>query len=113
MVGMLEPGKVLSGSLFSLFVMIWKFAVIQMVKVDTERAKYSPGQIWSSALKRLDSKIEAYARVARSKYVRANGLGRYPPPTTAFNPTLAPLAELDEAFGLNRHEHYSAQRCMN
>ena len=58
----------------------------QMVRMDTVRAKYKLGQIWSSALKRLDHKITTYARVARSKYAKATGLGRNAPPVHTFNP---------------------------
>ena len=104
---MLESGRILPGALFSLYVMVWKFTVIQMVRVDTERAKFKPGQIWSAALRRLDNKINAYAHAAKRKQVRAIGLGRNAPPRHAFNPALAPLAELDPEFDLARNTEYS------
>ena len=107
MLGIVSPGKVLSGALYSLFVMLWKFTMISMVRVDTDKAKFKPPDIWSSALRRLDRKIEAYARHAKSKQIRAIGLGRAAPPLHAFNPVLAPLAELNEEYELVRNHTYS------
>ena len=99
-------GKVLRGSLFSLFVMMWKFTVIDMVKVDTDRYKFQPENVWRSALRRLDAKIDSYARKAKRKQIRAIGLRRNAPPRHAFNPALAPLAEIDSDFDLTRNPAY-------
>ena len=91
---MVDGSHPLPPALSAFRIIIWKFALIAMVRVDTDNAKYDADQVWEAAGKRFITRLQAYIEHVRRRRMRNSGLGRdisY----SSFNRVLAPLAYFD------------------
>ena len=75
--------------------MVWKFLLIDFVKVDTEKASFKPENVWKAAVLRLHRKVEARFTFLSERSESALSLGKVPPP----------LDTEDHAFPLATLEH--------
>ena len=81
--GVLDERTALAGALSDLHIILWKFVVIDMVKVDTEGAQYDVTKVWHAAVRRWEARAEAARVKLERKVASAIGLGNQPPPLEA------------------------------
>ena len=98
----------LQGGLSDLHIILWKFVVIDMVKVDTEGAKYDVDKVWTSAVRRLASRVEASRTALERRVASALDLGRDRPSLTPGNRSWAPLLHFEYHDDFQLSTHYSA-----
>ena len=60
--------------------MVWKFFLVDFVRVDTDKLRFDPDRIWRAAVRRLETKISARTTFLIRRSVKAVGLDRAPPP---------------------------------
>ena len=89
--GVLDERTALTGALSDFHIIIWKFLVIDMVKVDTEGAKFEVSKVWQSASQRLRSRVDSAIVAVERKVDSAMRLERNPPPLEADNRAWEPL----------------------
>ena len=75
--------------------MVWKFLLIDFVKVDTEKASFKPENIWKAAVLRLNRKVEARFTFLSERSDNALNLGKVPVPLDTENHAL-PLATFEQ-----------------
>ena len=96
--GMRDGATPLKGAISALRIIVWKFALIAFVRVDTDGVKYSATDVWRAALRRFASRIDRYdiyvARLTR----RNKGFGN-PPRVEYHTRILAPLEGYDPLTG--------------
>ena len=80
MLGMINSRQILPPGLAVLHTMVWKFFIIEFVKVDTEGATYDPTKIWKAAVGRFQNKVEARLTYLNDRTRDSVDLGRVPPP---------------------------------
>ena len=78
--GLTTDHQVLPPGLSALHTMVWKFLLIDFVKVDTEKASFKPENIWKAAVLRLNRKVEARFTFLTERSDNAFNLGKVPPP---------------------------------
>ena len=105
--GMIDERTVLPGAISDLHIIYWKFIVIEMVKVDTEGAKFEPKKVWSAAVRRLASRVDSAVTALRRQVDTAEGLGRSLPPLDSTNASWAPLLYFEYDDQCLLHTHYS------
>ena len=87
------------GSLASLHIIVWKFAVLAFTKADTEGLVFKPKRVWKDALRRFLVRLSAYQEGVRrwaDSWVN-NGEGEGVPPALLeeHNKVLTPCALID------------------
>ena len=92
--GMVDGSHPLPPALSAFRIIIWKFALIAMVRVDTDNAKYDADQVWEAAWKRFITRLRAYVEHVRRRTLRNLGLGR-DTSYSSCNRVLTPLAYFD------------------
>ena len=103
--GMIDERTVLPGALSDLHIILWKFVVIAMVKVDTEGARFKEAEVWKAAVRRLKSRVDAAQVTVERRAETALGLGHSPPPLDAECRAWEPLVyfEYDDSFQVITH----------
>ena len=89
--GMLDGSHPLPGSLSALRIIVWKFALIAMVRVDTDGAKYNSADVWRSALRRFESRVRRYDIYVDRLALRRDSKGDPPQQLVRHNDVLYPL----------------------
>ena len=67
-------GELLPPPLFALYVIVWKFVVIDFTCVDTEGREFDAEKIWKAALRRFMVRLQAYSESIRLWLVNREGL---------------------------------------
>ena len=98
--GLTPHESVLSGTLSDLHIIVWKFVILAMVQVQTDQIKFDRRQVWSTAIKRQDGRLQAHAERSRRRMVAGNGLSQAE--VQRLSAEVAPLAEYDDACNLGR-----------
>ena len=100
---MTDERTVIPGALSDIHIIYWKFIVIEMVKVDTEGAKFDPEKVWHAAVRRLASRVDSAVTSLGRQVDTAMGLGRNPPPLDSTNASWDPLPhfEYEDQYLLN------------
>ena len=93
--GLTTDHQVLPPGLSALHTMVWKFLLIDFVKVDTEKASFKPENIWKAAVLRLNRKVEARFTYLSERSVSALSLGKVPTPLDTENHAF-PLATFEQ-----------------
>jgi hypothetical protein len=93
--GMVDGTTPLPGAMAALRVIVWKFALIAMVKVDTEGAKYEPERVWKGALRRFQTRVLRYDTYVARLFLRQACFGRAPPNPARHSAVLAPIQGYD------------------
>ena len=60
--------------------MLWKFLLIDFVRVDTDKLRFDPDRVWRAAVRRLEVKISSRTTYLIRRSIKAVGLDRAPPP---------------------------------
>ena len=94
--GMINAHEVLAGALSALHVLLWKFLVIDMVAIDEKSRKYDPLSVWKAAARRLEGRLLAHEGTIRKRAEALVRLGKRPPPFTAPNKQVWPLAHYQD-----------------
>ena len=105
--GATDKRTALTGALSDLHIIYWKFIVIQMVKVDTEGAKFEPEKVWHAAVRRLASRVDSAVTALSRRVDEAMGLGRNPPPLDSYNVSWDPLLYFEYEDQYLLHTTYS------
>jgi hypothetical protein len=105
--GMIDERTVLTGALSYLHIVLWKFLVIDMVKVDTEGAKFDVKKVWQAAARRLKSRVDSARTTIERKVDRAWRLVGSPPPLEAVNRAWEPLCYFEYTDIFTVTTHYS------
>ena len=93
--GLTTDHQVLPPGLSALHTMVWKFLLIDFVKVDTEKASFKPENIWKAAVLRLHKKVEARFTFLTERSDSALNLGKVPAPLDTENHAF-PLATFEQ-----------------
>ena len=94
--GLTDSHQVLPPGLSVLHTMVWKFFLIDFVKVDTENAKFKPENVWRAAVLRVQRKIEARHTFLSDRLADALSLRRAPPaPSLDAEDHALPLARFE------------------
>ena len=106
--GMTDERTVLPGAISDLHIIYWKFIVIQMVRVDTEGAKFDPEKVWHAAVRRLASRVDSAVTALTRQVDTAVGLGRSLPPLDSTNASWDPLLYFEYEDQYTLRTTYSA-----
>ena len=106
--GVLDERTALTGALSDLHIILWKFVVIDMVKVDTEGARFDVKQVWRAAVRRWEARAEAARIALERKVARTLGLGNSPPPLEADCAAWDPILHFEYDEDYKVLTHYSA-----
>ena len=89
----------LTGLYSAFFTILWKFIMISFTKVDTDNQPFNTGTIMQSTVRRLITRIEAYAAEFSSIVERYRSRGEETPShyLRRYNKHLQPLASLTDA----------------
>ena len=93
--GMVDGVTPLTGSMAALRIIVWKFALIAMVKVDTEGLKYVAEHVWKGAIRRFASRIRRYDIYVARLSLRESSAGRDPPNQARHSAVIAPIEGYD------------------
>ena len=78
-IGAISTRLTLPPGLAALFIMLWKFFLIDFTRVDTDKLKFKPGRPWRAAVLRLHRKFQARHTLLTQQVTDALDLGRTPP----------------------------------
>ena len=95
----------ISGTLSDLHIIAWKFIILAMVKVETDQIKFDRNQVWGSAVRRQEGRLQAHAERSRRQLVDTGGLSEKV--VQRLNAEVAPLAEYDASCNLTRAKAWS------
>ena len=98
--GLTPQESALPGTLSDLHIILWKFIILGMVKVETEQVKFEGVQIWSSAIRRQEGRLTAHAERTRRGVLAKGGLSHQQ--VQRLNAEVSPLAEYDGSGNLIR-----------
>ena len=87
-----------TGSTALLYTLTWKYALVQYTRVDVEGDTFETANIYSAALSRMATRLEAYSAELRAQLERHRSRGDDPPPSLLrrYRKTLAPDASVDD-----------------
>ena len=93
--------------LYALFLIMWKFIIIEFTLVDTQDIKFNSKSVWTRTLLRFLERCNALEYGYRITKSKAEGKGAHPPSTRRIDAALTPLAHLDENGHLSYNHHIS------
>ena len=95
-----------TGSTAALYTLVWKYALVQFTRVDTEGASFESTEIYEAALRRLATRIEALSAELRGTLERYRSRGEDAPPSlfARYRKALAPSASVDDHGRLTLEE---------
>ena len=82
-IGAISTRLRLPPGLATLFVMLWKFFLVDFTRVDTDKLKIEPIRPWRAAVLRTNRKFQARHTFLSRQAIDAMDLGRPPPPLTS------------------------------
>ena len=102
LLGATESGRLLPRGLLMLWVILWKFVIIELTQVGLgEATTVDTERIWEQAVRRLVTRVNAAVFSFRQAMVSAEGKGHSPPSPSSLNVALEPLAEVDATGALS------------
>ena len=78
----------------SLHLLLWKYVIASLVRVDTEGASFAPHAIWEEAWRRFKTKAAARSETLKTKILRAESRGEDPPNMEKAGRVTEPLASV-------------------
>ena len=105
--GLLDSRRVLPGTLSDMHIVLWKFVIIDFVKVDTEGAKFEVDKVWRAAVSRMKDRVDANRERLRLKVRSAIRRGRAPPPLESDNAAMFPIGMYRYHQDFTLHTEYS------
>ena len=105
-----EEGRVLPPGLSALHLIMWKMVIYHFTMVQTEGTRFSPTNVWSSTISRLEVRISALAFKVKRKAIVALGQGNQIRDPVADSRKVAPLACFTEWGEVVTHEFIRTYR---
>jgi len=105
--GLTPSETIVPGTLSDLHVIVWKFIILHMVQVETNDVKFDSQEVWHSAIRRQDGRLQAHAERTRRRAVACGGLPAIQ--LQRLSTEVAPLAEYDDSCNLVLATAWSAE----
>ena len=100
LLGATSQSRVLPRGLASLWILAWKFIIIEMTQVGLHGGEVDARTAWQQAVRRLVVRVHAKAHSFRTALQSAEGKGGTLPSPSTLNTLLEPLAEMSERGSL-------------
>ena len=113
-IGAISPRLTLPPGLAALYIMLWKFFLIDFTRVDTDNLKFEPGRPWRAAVLRVHRKFQVRHTFLTRQVTDAVDLGRSPPSLSSETHAL-PLVIIEgaEDFTISFTPHPEWTRVVN
>ena len=95
--------KPLPPGLYSLFLIVWKFTIINFTSIDINSDRFSADNIWISSLRRFMERVNAFKQSFYHRHLGALSKGATAPSAARLNSSLYPLAHLTDDAALTYH----------
>ena len=89
-------GEKLKDGLVNLHLLIWKYLIALLTRMETEDEEYEPHKVWQAAWSKFQQKALAKSEAARTELLRAESRGLQKPTLEKKSKCMAPLVGLDE-----------------
>ena len=88
-------GEKLKDGLINLHLLVWKYLIALLTRMELEDEAYEPHKVWQAAWSKFKQKALAKSEAARTVLLRAESRGQEKPTLEKKSKCMAPLAELD------------------
>ena len=92
-----------------LHLVLWKYVIFSLVRVETEKEPFKATSVWKEAWRRFERKALAKTETFRTVLLRAESRGDERPNLEGKAGCLAPLATLDDTATISWNEEIVAR----
>ena len=96
--GLTSDESIVPGTLSDLHIIVWKFVILHMVRVETDKVKFDRHEIWRCAIRRQEGRLQAHAERTRRRVITKGGLPALE--MQRLSAEVAPLAEYNDSGNL-------------
>ena len=101
-------GEKLKDGLINLHLLVWKYLIALLTRMETEDEAYEPHKVWQAAWSKFKQKALAKSEAARTELLRAESRGKEKPTLEKKSKCMAPMVELDTDGELVWDDNFTA-----